>query len=442
MSTITIAGLGPGNPRLRTLETVEAIASARTIVLRTAIHPGVSDIASDARVVACDDIYQSSDDFEDVYAAIARRVLEKAASGDVLYLTPGHPRYGEHVTTAIAAAASGVGHDVVVLDAVSAFDAMSNALGFDLMAREPQMIDATTLAMSLEQSPFAAGVVDLSPYRPIVVTQVFSREMAVATKLVLGRLFGDEHEIVVVRAAGTTAERVEPLPLHRLDRTEVDHLTSLWVEPQAVIAGGRAFAGLLQIAARLRAPDGCPWDREQTQASLVPSMLEEAYEAIEAIEGDDPQHAAEELGDLLLHIVMQSQIAEENELFTIEDVLLSITSKLVRRHPHVFGDDTARSATDVVGIWQQVKATEQGRPKEKPNHPLDRYPAPMPIARRLHDTIKPIEVAERPAATDLGDSLFSATKAAIEAGYDPEAILLEAAKRAIPADRPASGDNS
>lgn len=442
MATITIAGLGPGNPLLRTVETVKAIASAQAIILRTAIHPGIADISGDHRVVACDDIYKTAEQFEEVYARIAQRVVDAAVSGDVLYLTPGHPRYGEHVTPAIEALAAQEHHDVVVLDAVSAFDAMANALGFDLMAREPQMIDATSLAMSLERSPFAAGVIDLSPYRPTIVTQVFSRDMAVATKLVLGRLFGDEHEVTIVRAAGTPEQRIDTLPLHRLDRVEVDHLTTLWIEPQPVVAGGRAFAGLLQIAARLRAPDGCPWDREQTQASLVPSMLEEAYEAIEAIEGDDPQHAAEELGDLLLHIVMQSQIAEEHELFTIEDVLFSITSKLVRRHPHVFGDESARSATDVVGIWQQVKATEQGQRKEKPAHPLDRYPAAMPIARRLHNTIKPTSTPDLPAENDLGDSLFAATRAAIEAGYDPEALLFAAAKRAIPADRPASDDNS
>jgi tetrapyrrole methylase family protein/MazG family protein len=442
MSTITIAGLGPGNPKLRTLETAEAIAASGTIVLRTSIHPGIEDLIADERVVACDDLYKSSEKFEDLYIAIARRVVEMASRSDVLYLTPGHPRYGEHVTPAIERLAAEAGHAVVVLDAVSAFDAMSNALGFDLMAREPQMIDATTLAMSLEQSPFSAGVVDLSPYRAIIVTQVYSREMAVAAKLSLGRLFGDEHELTVVRAAGTAGERLETIPLHRLDRVDVDHLTTLWVEPQPVIAGGRAFSGLLQIAARLRAPDGCPWDREQTQSSLIPSMLEEAYEAIEAIEGDDPQHAAEELGDLLLHIAMQSQIAEENELFAIEDVLFSITSKLIRRHPHVFGEDRAKSATDVVGIWQQVKAAEQGRSQPKPEHPLDRYPAAMPIARRLHDTIKPIASTEQPAADDLGDSLFSATRAAIEAGYDPEALLLAAAKRAIPADKPSTNDNA
>jgi tetrapyrrole methylase family protein/MazG family protein len=442
MSTITIAGLGPGNAKLRTIETAEAIASAGLIVLRTAIHPGVEDLIADPRVVACDDLYEQAVEFEDLYVAIAQRVIQTASQGDALYLTPGHPRYGEHVTPEIERSAAEAGHVVVVLDAVSAFDAMSNALGFDLMAREPQTIDATTLGMSLERSPFAAGLVDLSPYRAIIVTQVYSREMAIAAKLVLSRLFGDEHEVTVVRAAGTENEQTEKVPLHRLDRVDVDHLTTLWIEPQQAIAAGRAFSGLLHIAAQLRAPDGCPWDREQTQASLVPSMLEEAYEAIEAIEGDDPQHAAEELGDLLLHIAMQSQIAEEHDLFTVEDVLFSITSKLVRRHPHVFGEDRAASASDVVGIWQQVKATEQGRSQSKLEHPLDRYPAAMPIARRLHDTIKPLALNEHADADQLGDSLFAATRAAIEAGYDPEALLLAAAKRTIPADTPTSDDNA
>jgi tetrapyrrole methylase family protein/MazG family protein len=434
-SVITIAGLGPGGRRYRTLETVDAIAGARRIILRTAIHPDLDDLVSDERVVACDDLYQSSGSFEDVYDGIARRVVEAAANGDLLYLTPGHPRYGEHVTERIEQLASEAGYQVRVLAAVSAFDVMALALKRDLMSQEPQAIDATTLAASLDAEPFAAGQIDLSPYRPVLVTQVFSREMAVATKLALSRFFDDEHLVIVARGAGTEDERVETVPLHRLDRATVDHLTTVWADPLPSDAASRAFSGLLRVAARLRAPDGCPWDREQTAQSLLPSLLEEAYEVVEALQSEDSEHASEELGDLLLHVVMQSQIAEEAELFRIEDVVEAITTKLIRRHPHVFGESAAESADDVLGIWQQVKAAERaaGRQKPKPAHPLDRYPAPMPIARRLHDLLPkdvPTEDEQRPE--ELGDQLFELTRQAIAQGLDPEQILLEAARRHIP----------
>jgi tetrapyrrole methylase family protein/MazG family protein len=435
LSTITIAGLGPGARGYRTLETVDAIERARRIVLRTTIHPDIDDLVTDPRVVACDDLYERAESFENVYDEVARRVVDAAADGDVLYLTPGHPRYGEHVTEQIERRAADAGHQVMVLAAVSAYDVVAVALNRDLMSEEPQSIDATTLAASLESEPFAAGQIDLSPYRPILVTQVFSREMAVATKLALSRLFHDEHGVAVVRGAGIEGQSTESIPLHRLDRAHVDHLTSVWVDCLPADAASRAFSGLLRVAARLRAPDGCPWDREQTAQTLLSSLLEEAYEVVEALRSEDSDHAAEELGDLLLHVVMQSQIAEEEELFRIEDVVESISAKLIRRHPHVFGESHAASADDVLGIWQKVKAEERaaGNKKPKPAHPLDRYPAPMPIARRLNDLL-PKNGSGDPELlpNELGDQLYDLTRRAIAQGLDPEQILLEAARRHIP----------
>jgi tetrapyrrole methylase family protein/MazG family protein len=254
--------------------------------------------------------------------------------------------------------------------------------------------------------------------------------MASATKLALSRLYGEEHEVVVLRGAGLANQRIERIPLHRLDRVSVDHLTSVWVEPLDEIAPARSFSGLLRIVARLRAPGGCPWDQKQDAKSLVNSLVEETYEAVEAIEADDAAHVAEELGDVLLLIAMQAQIAEEEGLFQIEDVIESITSKLIRRHPHVFGEHKAESAADVVGIWQEVKATEGKKPR--PSHPLDRYPAPMPVVRRLIDMFTVEEPTSTVDADSVGDELFRLTKAALDAGLNPETLLLNASKRAIP----------
>src|SRR6478735_3581691 len=165
MSQITIAGLGPGAPGLRTVETVAAIDVASVIVLRTSIHPGIEDLVNDPRVVACDDLYESGGTFDHVYASIATRVLEFADRSDLLYLTPGHPFYGERVTPLILEAARERRHECTVLPSVSAFDVIATALGRDLMRSEPQSIDATTLVGLLEQEPFAAGLLDLAPTR-------------------------------------------------------------------------------------------------------------------------------------------------------------------------------------------------------------------------------------------------------------------------------------
>lgn len=125
------------------------------------------------------------------------------------------------------------------------------------------------------------------------------------------------------------------------------------------MARQKEFEGLVATIAALRAPDGCPWDREQTHASIASNMIEEAYEAVDAIESGDVDHLREELGDVLLQVVLQSQIAADAGEFTIEDVCRDIDAKMVRRHPHVFGDAKAKSAGDVLELWDSVKLAEK-----------------------------------------------------------------------------------
>src|SRR5438309_2617442 len=120
-----------------------------------------------------------------------------------------------------------------------------------------------------------------------------------------------------------------------------------------------AFTRLVDIMARLRAPGGCPWDREQTPASLRPYLLEEVYEVLEAIDAGDAAHLRDELGDLLLQIVFQSQLAAEEGRFDAADVARAIAAKLVRRHPHVFGDVQVRDADEVIRNWRRIKSEER-----------------------------------------------------------------------------------
>src|SRR5438046_5449253 len=120
-----------------------------------------------------------------------------------------------------------------------------------------------------------------------------------------------------------------------------------------------AFTRLVDLMARLRAPGGCPWDREQTPVSLRPYLLEEVYEVLEAIDAGDAAHLRDELGDLLLQIVFQSQLAAEAGRFTVAEVARAIADKLVRRHPHVFGDVEVRDAGEVVRNWRRIKAEER-----------------------------------------------------------------------------------
>ena len=120
-----------------------------------------------------------------------------------------------------------------------------------------------------------------------------------------------------------------------------------------------SFNQFVATISALRAPDGCPWDREQTHASIAHNMIEEAYEAVDAIESGDVDHLREELGDVLLQVVLQSQIAADAGLFTIDDVAADVNEKMVRRHPHIFGDASAEDASEVLAIWDKVKMEER-----------------------------------------------------------------------------------
>ena len=182
--------------------------------------------------------------------------------------------------------------------------------------------------------------------------------------------------------------------------------------------GSSSFADLVALIAKLRAPDGCPWDRAQTHASLRPYVLEEAYEVIAAIDAQEPDALADELGDLLLQVLLHSQIAAEAGEFTIDYVIENLAAKLIRRHPHVFGD----APGDLPAIrknWEAIKAGEQGHRV----HPLP----PLLAARKLvAKGIDPANASYPTPELAAGGRIIAAIKAAWDAGFDPEIALRKA----------------
>jgi len=140
---------------------------------------------------------------------------------------------------------------------------------------------------------------------------------------------------------------------------------SLREQGQPCPNAGEAFSSFADTIAALRAPDGCPWDREQTHDSIAHNMIEEAYEAVDAIEHHDVAHLREELGDVLLQVVLQSQIAADAGEFDVADVCRDVNEKMIRRHPHVFGDKDATSASEVLDIWDKVKLAERKKAAEQ-----------------------------------------------------------------------------
>jgi tetrapyrrole methylase family protein / MazG family protein len=145
---------------------------------------------------------------------------------------------------------------------------------------------------------------------------------------------------------------------------------------------GKKFEDLVKVVKRLRAPNGCPWDRVQTHATLKPYMVEEVYEALEAIDSKNYRQLAEELGDMLLHVVMQAEIGRVKKEFTIEDVISSISAKMVRRHPHVFGNNKVKSVEEVWKKWEEIKAGEVKGKSDKVKGILESVPNALPALYR------------------------------------------------------------
>jgi tetrapyrrole methylase family protein/MazG family protein len=177
---------------------------------------------------------------------------------------------------------------------------------------------------------------------------------------------------------------------------------------------------------------GCPWDRKQTHETLREAAIEEAYEVVDAIDEGDGEHLAEELGDLLLQVALHAQIAEEAGEFSIEDVYDHVNRKLVRRHPHVFGDANAKTPEDVITTWQGVKAQERKSRGEieVERDPLDKLPRSMPVLTRVAEVMKSsLPVGQNASADRLGDDLLAAVEALVVAGHDPERELERAYRR-------------
>lgn len=218
---------------------------------------------------------------------------------------------------------------------------------------------------------------------------------------------------------------------------------------------GETFAAFVDTIAALRAPNGCPWDREQTHESIARNMIEEAYEAVDAIEQHDTTHLREELGDVLLQVVLQSQIAADAGEFTVADVCRDVNAKMIRRHPHVFGEAAAGSAEDVLSIWDNVKLAEKSAADaqtEEPEGLLESVPASFPALLQAYkisrkavaagfewDTVEDVwakveeEIAEFKQACrsddvqakelEFGDVLFSLVNVARKEGIDAETAL-------------------
>lgn len=351
---ITLLGLGPGEAELLTRQAWQVIENCGEIWLRTSQHPLVASFPAEITVRSFDHLYESQADFSEVYREIVEQVLALSRRPQgVVYAVPGHPFVAEATGPEIARRARQENIPLRVVEGLSFLEPVFTALGQDPL---PQTALVDALEVALLHYP------NFPPTSPAIIAQVYSREVASEVKLTLNALYPDEHPVFLVHAAGSPGQVVESLKLYEIDRSrKIGLLTALYVPPLDAFS---SFESFQEVIARLRAPDGCPWDREQTHLSLRRYLIEETYEVIDALDAEDPQALAEELGDLLLQVGLHAQIAAEAGDFNMSHILRGINQKLVRRHPHVFGDIKVEDAQGVLQNWEKLKAEErQGKGK-------------------------------------------------------------------------------
>ncbi|MEX1247935.1 MAG: nucleoside triphosphate pyrophosphohydrolase [Anaerolineales bacterium] len=441
---ITLLGLGPGNPEQLTREAWDLLNSAGEIFVRTSQHPVVAAFPQSLTVHSFDDLYESEQDIETVYQKIIARVLELGERPrGVVYGVPGHPFMAEATAPEIARRAVEAGIPVRVVQGLGFVEPVLAAVGADLL---PQTVIVDALDLVTQHHPL------FPPHAPALVAQLHSQFTASEVKITLMAQYPDEHGVQLVHAAGTPEETVEALPLHEIDQSQhIGDLTALYVP---ALGEHTAFEEFQELIAHLRAPEGCPWDREQTHLSLRRNLIEEAYEVVDAIDAEDPKAMQEEFGDLLAQVVLHAQIATEAGEFRMSDVIRGITTKLISRHPHVFGDLELNDAEEVIANWEHLKAGER-KAKGEERGILDGVAAALPalsqaetytaraarvgfewpniegVVGDVAEEIRELQAAEsaEEREAEYGDILFALVNLSRWLKVDPEAALRAANAR-------------
>ncbi len=440
---IVIVGLGPAGANNLTREAWDCLIQTKEIWARTRYHPVFSELPEGIVIHSFDD----EDEFNssDFGTDIAKKIIALAKEqGKVTYTVPGSPFIAEETVRQIMVQVEGTGIPVRVIDGMSFLEPVCSALGMD---PHPKLVLTDSLYLAGLEIPF------FPVSSPALISNLRPGMEVSDLKLTLMNNYPDDYPVKLIHNAGLPDELVEEIPLHQIDQSLHTGLMSTLYLPAR--ENGRAFEDFQQIIARLRAPDGCPWDKKQTHLSLRPYLLEECYEVLEALDEEDPEHLMEELGDLLLQIVLHAQIATEEQNFNMTDIISAISEKIVRRHPHVFTELQVDSVEGVLSNWEQIKADERKNKGEERKGMLDGIPAALPaltqaeqiqrrvkrvgfdwktiepVAAKIHEELQELKEADTPERkqSEAGDVLFAVVNLVRWLEIDPEVALRETNSR-------------
>lgn len=446
MHELTVVSLGPGDPKLLTLEAADALRTAKHLILRTERH-GVAAWLQQQEITydTFDSLYDEYWDFDEMHEAMAKRLWQRAADAPVTYAVMDAAADG---SVAALAASMPEGGKLRRIAGLTSADVCLSAM--------PAGVQHAASLRVLPAMDCANAAHD--PGTPLMITEIDNRVLAGDVKLWLTDIYRDEMQVVFFPPSEKAQRKAVTMELADLDRQKkYDHTCCVFIPAAPYIERSRyCMADLEAIIAKLRGPDGCPWDREQTHESLRRSMLEEAYEAAGAIDENDPDHLYDELGDVLLHIVLHADIAKAHGTFTLGDVISAICSKMIYRHEHIFGSIRLDTADAVLDNWDKLKKAEKGlqtqgsvladvsralpalvrsakvqKKAAKVGFDWDTAEEALPkIHEEADEVLQELENGRDPGE-ELGDLLFSCVNVARLCGQDPEALLTQATDKFI-----------
>ena len=375
---ITIVSIGSGDPDLLNIKTISTIKKAESLILRTGYTPFTSWlIQNNLAYKTLDEFYETSSDFDQLIQSILNTIFEQASRSNVVYAV--FDALSDRTVQFLLNKADQPDR-ISIIPGISFHDLyLSSALSF-----------RSTSALTVIPA-YDLLIISPNPNQTILITEIDNELLSGQIKLTLGSVYNDDHEIVFFH-------NVMQQPLHiklfELDRQKhYDHMTAVLIPGSGFLKRNRfVMDDLILLMDNLRSDNGCSWDRQQTHQSLRPYLIEEAWECIDSIDHQDYVHLSEELGDLLFQIVFHSSIGKAFDEFSIDDVITSICSKMIRRHPHVFADAESKSTDDIVSAWEIIKQSETGHQSLLSS--LEDVSSTLPSLKYAVKTIKKLRQSE------------------------------------------------
>ncbi len=374
---ITLIGLGNGDPQNLTRAAWDCLHQSSMLLVRSKRHPNLKGLPGDVQIVEIPiDLEQQPEPADFVKSAAEYIVHAVEENGEATYAVPGDPSESDAISLEVIRLAQENDIEVNLIPGIGLGTIAIAKMEWTSPVRKGTLaqIDALELA-SLHTPPFA-------PTSRAMIAQIDSLSLAHRVKETLLAVYPPVHPLNVIFENGTDPVLVS---LDHLDRLEgFSPYTIATLPPLGEDTSLEAFQ---EIIAHLRAPNGCPWDRQQTHLTLRKHLLEETYETLEALDASDTAAMVEEFGDLLLQIVLHAQIASEDGEFTMADIIQGISEKIIRRHPHVFGEIEVEGVSGVLQNWEKLKAAEREANGEENGKKgfLDGVPPALPALSQAYE---------------------------------------------------------